>query len=506
MGASQEKKRRREERAEGTEKRQVQEQQRSQERKKRKKNIMIASIVVVIFALFVTIFSIPAVYAGRTALVVSGEPISVAEYNYYYYTLYYTYYEDIYNEYGTYYDFAMPDEDTLREETLTMIQSTVRLLQEAEANGFEETEDMHAEFDDMIEDTKSDAESANRTFNRYLKSMYGNVMTEDAFMDVSWDFYFATEYADSVYDSFEYSQEELDEYYEENRDRLDVVSFRVFEFVAEEVEDDPDTEEDETVDNETAMENARLAAEEFAGQVESERDFIDLAYEYASEDDKETYEDEDATLLNQSVVDIESAYVEWLMADGRQEGDVGVEIGNTGYYVVYFIGIDGNDYQTANIRMIYNLIDIVAPSNYETEEEYDAAVAENIETTRSDMEAILDEFDAGDRTGESFGALAETYDESNRTDPGAMIEYVYKYQYVDQINDWLFEEERNVGDIEMFHLENDGFYLVYFEGYGDIYRDYLADTALRNDDYEAFETELSESATSETTFWYKFTI
>ena len=87
-----------------------------------------------------------------------------------------------------------------------------------------------------------------------------------------------------------------------------------------------------------------------------------------------------------------------------------------------------------------------------------------------------------------------------------MIEYVYKYQYVDQINDWLFEEERNVGDIEMFHLENDGFYLVYFEGYGDIYRDYLADTALRNDDYEAFETELSESATSETTFWYKFTI
>lgn len=506
MGASQEKKRRREEREEGTEKRLVQEKQRELEKKKNKKRIVIGCVVIAVFAIVVTFFSIPQVYAGREAVNVDGKSISVAEYNYYYYTLYYAYYEQAYSQYGSYYSLAMPSEETLREEVMTTIRSTVRLAQEAEAAGFEATEEMRENYNKTVEETKQQVENSSyKSFKKYLKSMYGNVMTEKTYLDVSWYFYFASRYSDEVYDSYIFSPAELDDYYEEHKESLDVLIYRAFKIDGSAVEDDKETEEDETIDAETAMQNALAIAEEFASKVESEQDFIDLAYEYAEEDTKSTYENESATLNRKSIGDIESAYVEWLMDEERQVGDVGVEMGDSAYYVVYYLGIEENDYQTANIHMLYKMIDYIAPSNYETEEEYNKAREEKIEETKAEVQDLLDKFNSSGGTLEQFEALSDENDERNNRNDGGAVEHVYKYQYVDQINEWLFEQERKPGDVKIFYLENDGVYLIYFDGYAEVYRDYLADTALRDAAYEEWEAELEAGATSNIKFWYKFT-
>ena len=61
---------------------------------------------------------------------------------------------------------------------------------------------------------------------------------------------------------------------------------------------------------------------------------------------------------------------------------------------------------------------------------------------------------------------------------------------VPEIEEWLFTPGRQVGDFALVETEAFGYHLLYFTGYGDRYCDYLADTKLRNADYQTWDDSL----------------
>ena len=99
--------------------------------------------------------------------------------------------------------------------------------------------------------------------------------------------------------------------------------------------------------------------------------------------------------------------------------------------------------------------------------------AEDGSTTYSDEEwktcedaaqAILDEWLAGDKTEESFGALAtEKTEDPGSQATGGLYQQVYEGQMVPAFNDWCFDEARAYGDYGLVKT-NYGYHVMFFVG------------------------------------------
>ena len=97
--------------------------------------------------------------------------------------------------------------------------------------------------------------------------------------------------------------------------------------------------------------------------------------------------------------------------------------------------------------------------------------AEDGSTTYSDEEwkaceeaaqAILDEWLAGDKTEESFAALAgEKTEDPGSQATGGLYQQVYEGQMVPAFNDWCFDESRQYGDYGLVQT-NYGYHVMFF--------------------------------------------
>lgn len=82
---------------------------------------------------------------------------------------------------------------------------------------------------------------------------------------------------------------------------------------------------------------------------------------------------------------------------------------------------------------------------------------------KAKADAVLAEWQAGEATAESFGALAAQYTE----DPGSATDGLYtgvtQGQMVTEFNDWCFDEARKVGDSGIVQTSY-GYHVMYFDG------------------------------------------
>ncbi len=99
------------------------------------------------------------------------------------------------------------------------------------------------------------------------------------------------------------------------------------------------------------------------------------------------------------------------------------------------------------------------------------------EACRKDAQAILDEYLAGDKTEESFGALANKHSDDNdgAVTNGGLYENVYKGQMVAPFEEWIFNDSRVPGETGLVKTEY-GYHVMYF-----VHRDGEADKWLFDD-------------------------
>ena len=139
-----------------------------------------------------------------------------------------------------------------------------------------------------------------------------------------------------------------------------------------------------------------------------------------------------------------------------------------GYYVLYYISRNDNDFNLPNVRHI-----LVTP-----------------EDGMEKAESILEEWKNGSASVESFEALALKHSiDTVSAQNGGLIQDILPGQMVQNFNDWCFAEHQ-VGDTGIVESEY-GFHIMYFDGRSDkVYRDLLVSDALFNEEMERWYADL----------------
>ena len=188
------------------------------------------------------------------------------------------------------------------------------------------------------------------------------------------------------------------------------------------------------------------------------------------------------------------------MDSARRAGDITVEAdgSESGYYVVAFAGRDDNHYKTASVRHI--LVKAEAAEDGTYSEEAKAAA-------KAKAEQILAEFEAGDRSEESFAALAEQYSEDAGSNTnGGLYENVARGQMVEEFDAFCFGGHKP-GDTGIVYGESSayaGYHVMYYVGEGELYSDTLALNDLRSAAQSAWLEELQSGYETKDGFGLRF--
>lgn len=421
-------------------------QRRREEEAKAKRDQKIAAAVGIAFLAVVLILILS--FPIRNLLAVSSDYIKVGdegitrvEFDYNYAVARNSYL----NEYGSYLSmFGMTDlaslENQMYSGTLTFrdyfeelavenIRNTKALSAEAKVEGF--TYDTTAEYEEMRAQLQSYADEAGVSLKEYIRKNYGTYATEGRLEDIIRETIFTTAFYAQKAEELAATDDEVQSYYEENRDTYDSVDYHMSIVTAELPATAPDgsvvydengneaaytpTEEEIAA----AMEEAKSAAEALQAQVtESGDEYINAS--------------------NSSVTN--SMVREFLYDESRKAGDTTVieDAYLNRYLVVSFDDRYLDEAPTVDMRAIV--------------------------TSTYDPQMILDEWSGGEATEESFIGLAGLYDENNMGGYDFLYEGLDPAVMSEQEAEWLGSADRAAGDTAAFTDESGTGYVFYYVG------------------------------------------
>ena len=547
MSASQDKKRRQAERESGSSPKTLAEREAAVKARKERRTWTIVGVLVALFVVVIVLLNTNLLYTGTTSVTVGDYKFTNAEYQYYYTTAYnnFTY------QYGSYASLlgldtsADLDEQTVQSSLFTMLGLEIpESLQPADEEetaeftwddyfretalqnmaqvtaiwdaavkaGYTLSEEAAEEIDSTIASFETMATANNlRGADGYAAVIYGKGVTASLVRELLERAYIAEEYSADIYESFEYSADEINAYYDENADAFDAISFDYYLVEAEKVEvtetvtDEETGEETEETNEEVTDETMAEAKEEADSLLEAAQSgnlsFAEAVAETMGDEAEAT---EIKSLFGYSVTSGYGVMAEWLLDSAREPGDMAVlENEGVGYYVVCFNSrSDNSDYNGVAFRHIL--------VNVEDEDEDGEFSEEEIEAAEQKIQEIRDEWISDGETEDAFAALANANSDDTGSNgsslystEGGLYEHVAKDQMVEPINDWIFDDARQSGDSEIIYVESSnytGYHLVYFVGEdGYSYHDCLAlyglgytnaPQGLRQPDYEAWQSEL----------------
>ena len=484
MGSSSERKKRQAEKLEGVHKKQISQQKKMEKEAKIKRNYTIGGVVIAVLVLVIVVLNTNLFYTVFPAVKVGDESFTAAEYNYFYYTGYNNF-MNTYGDYASYmidssvpldeqmYDDEKTWADYFREAAFNNMQRITAVAEAADEAGYTLSDEARDQVEAALDSLPSIAEQSGAgSVKSYLAVTYGRGCSEKTLEDMMLLSSLAAEYAESVYNGFSYTDEELETYYTDNADDLDVIDYS-FYFASGAADEESDT------DSETAMKAAKDMADAIAADTADEESFTEAVAEYA--------DGAEPTRNSSPGSSLSADYSEWLLSSDRQSGDVTVIETDTGYYALLYRDRDDNHYNMVSVRHI--LIGAQADENGEyTDEALDAAQTQAGE--------VYDEWKNGEATEESFAELANRYSTdggSNQT--GGLYENIHKGQMVDEFDAFCFEDHEK-GDTDIVFGESSsyaGYHIIYYVGENGLYSNYLADQNLRNEDYTQWENDLVEN-------------
>ena len=302
MSASQDKKRRQTERMEGTDKRTLAEREAAQKAKKERTRWGIVGAIIVVFAVVVILLNTNLFYSGTTAITIGDYKYTNADFQYYYSNAY----ANFMNSYGSYFsmfDTTQDLDDQAFDPTyITMFGGTVPevLAEDAswqdyfEAVAIENMVEVTALYDSAVKEgyTLSEKDAASveeavasfdtaassyglRDGAAFVSFYYGKGNTLDSVRELITRGYIASGYAQQQFDSYSYTTEELDAYYDEHKDELDAFSFNYYLVAAEQVEV-TETVTDEETGEETEQTAERATEETMAEAKETAERLYDV--------------------------------------------------------------------------------------------------------------------------------------------------------------------------------------------------------------------------------------
>ncbi|MCI5928378.1 MAG: peptidylprolyl isomerase [Pseudoflavonifractor capillosus] len=391
----------------------------------------------------------------------------------------------------TYYDYFM-------ESALDALTQVAALTDAAEKDGFslELSESGKETYDSTISSMKDNATTSGYSYASYLQAIYGSHMTTGIYESCLKRAIMLTEYQQAHQDTLTYTDEDYTTYYDENKDSIDTFSYEVA-FLSgsapSTTDEDGNTVEATEEEKTAAMEAAKANADKLMADVEAGGDFAELADTYVQEDSANTFRSTETTGSSLS-----TTYGDWLKDAARAEGDINVFESTSGYYVVRFLDRYLDETPTADIRHILVKAELTQEDDPATEDVDESTIPtdEAMEAAKAEAESLLAQWEAGDKTAESFGELAKANsDDSGSASNGGLYTQFEEGQMVDTFNDWIFDSEHTEGDTGLVENTNSGMYgwhVMYFQAWNDPSWKINAKSSFQNDDMTSWIESITE--------------
>lgn len=375
--------------------------------------------------------------------------------------------------------------DYFLDEALDNMRVIQAALKAAEAEGFQYPAGVQAQYDDNMDALKAVAAASGISVSQYLKGNFGAGVTEKVYGEQLMRVLRYSAYSDAYQDSLTYSDSELEETYNADRNTYDHVSYEVVSFSGA-AESTTDAEGNTVEPTEEEAAAALEAAQDLAQTVlEGFQDGGDLE-ELANENDGTYSKNENGTYSAGSVMS------EWLYDSARKSGDASTLADGTVQYVVVFHDRFRDENPTIDIRHI--LVPLGSGSIAEGEEGYEDQQAQLKADAHAKAEELLAQWQSGEATEDSFAALALKESTDGSKYDGGLYTEVYQGQMVTEFNDWCFDTARQSGDTGVVDTQY-GSHVMYFSGVNAARWQTQVAANLRAEAYTAWEEDLVKDVT-----------
>lgn len=493
-------------------------------------NKVISIVLCAVIVLGVVAFSLNYYGALQRVIKIGGvgsdQSVSIAEYEYYYMRAYnqvryQAQYYQYYYQTSNGYDLSLtPEEQTqttkdadgneitwvekLHEDTLEIIQLHKAYYNEALKMGLKLTKADEAFIDKQIEDLRDEAKSAGSnssssdsenkvtySLNAYLRKVYGGSINERFLRKQLKIQVLAQKYLTERTNEIakDYDQKDIDAEYKKDTTAYDFVTFRAYTFKTTELTKE-DNETDDALKARQAKANAEVKknANDFYNAVTNDATFTAKAKELNK--DTADYNVDKETKYSMLKSTAQSTFSEdaakWLFDSSTKVGSKKLfSDEENGKYIVVLALSKPHQEQTVTARHILFQTKDQNSGNDLSEEE--------IAKKKTQAEDVLKKFNEGDKTEDSFAALANEYNEdTGSSSNGGLYEHIYPGQMVTEFNDWVFDANRKAGDVELVETDY-GYHIIYFVAKdGKDYYDSAIRSSKANEDIEAETKALQE--------------
>lgn len=503
MSASREKKVRQDVKGQELTEKQIQAQKEAAEAKRNSIIYTVIGVVAAVAVVALLVWNSGFFQSKAAAVTIGGVEYSAADVQYYYNSCRNYYYT--YAQYGLIDNFdvnvdpadQMYDEeagitwqDQMMTEAIKSMAQNKAIVKLAEEEGFTLSEEGAHEVEHTMEDQANAAISNGfTTTTAYLKAAFGDGMTKGKFKALQTEGMLVSEYIAQYTDGLEYTDEEIEQYYTDNADNMDLFRYSYAEVKSNPAENkDADGNVLEATPEQVtaAMEKAEQTAQGILNRLKAGVAFDTVLADYAEDETVTVYADKETVSAA-----ADPAIYEWLIKEDTKVGDaVVVETSEgAGYFVVKLLGRDRNMEKPADVRHILVAAQQDEGADQPTEAQFDAAKAE--------AEALLAQWQAGEATEESFAALAkEKSADPGSAEKGGLYENVSSATgFIPAFTDWVLDSARQPGDtglVKNTGSSTKGWHIMYYVAGGEETWKTDARTGLSNEDTSAWLDQLVE--------------
>lgn len=437
---------------------------------------MLVVVVAIVVTIGVLVYRNVSDYVG-TYIKIGDYKITKDEVDFYYYSTVNTF-EGNYGSYLSYFgiDTSLPYSEQEYSEGFTwedyFVEGAIETMQEVYA--FYDaalSSDMEYDLDELLEEEMKDlteaAESNGYTVEQYIELLFGDRMTVKKFKKYISKQLIASEYSTYLSDNYDVTDEMIEEEIEENKQNYYIASYRSYS-VSFSTSSDASDEEAEAYQAEVKAEIDALVA-----QITDEESYKSVMTEYIGSED-EDFDIDDKTLVEDAMLSsssVSSDISDWLLEDGRKEGDVEAVEGSSSYYILYCINVERNPSTMVSFRHI------LLTGDYAEE----------------NAQIMLEYWKEHGGDEDTFEEMADRYSQDSAE--GGLYENTYQGAMMDSIDEWLWDGTREAGDTAILETSY-GWHIVYFVGADDrLYISYYAEQNIKNAYVEDVLTEKEDAMT-----------
>lgn len=520
--------------------------------------VVAIAVVVAMLAGTLSFFAVPEKMIK--AVVIDGKGYSMSELSFYYMQMYNNVYQtaksydsnygDGYGKMLTGYDTNLSPADQktkdkdgnditwdeyFMEQAIDTMASIKRYYNAAVETGVELTPDAEAQINETLESYK--AHLGNYSLSSFLEIQFGKGVNEKLFRKILTEQQIVTIYQTQMQDELkaEYSAEDIDKVYAEDKSAYDVVGFRWYTIKVDSKSETKEIESgaEDTSDVAESILPEEAEAQKFIDAVKAEANYneetfkkVVLDFADKSDESYSEYKQDGATLLQK----IDKGTIEsnvskdasaWLYETDeagnyvRQAGDMKyfVNSDKTTVYILYAIGTPFKDEtKPADVRHILvkfpeKTTEAVSGEDVSGEAEEATLSAEEKAEYESEAVSILDDYNkyveemmSGIADEQHFGELASKLsDDTGSQSSGGLIENMANDgQYVPEFEDWVFAEGKYEGETRVAGstgiIETEyGYHIMFYVGADENpewYESILSD--LVAEDWEKEQTEFDK--------------